>query len=385
LNAVIKIINEVKGMKVKLTIFIPTMSGGGAEKVIANLINNFDFEKYQITLLIIKDNVNYEINRNVRIEVLGCRSLRTALPLLTRYLKKSTPDIMISNMSLPNIISTVARFLSGRRFPLLLVEHSTPSIKYKDSKLIRKLIPFLMRATYRFADQIISVSKDAATDLQKLLKYKGEIIKPIYNPIVDSQLDNLMNKSVNHRWLDNKNRDFYKVVIGVGRLEEVKNFRLLIEAFYEVHKVDSLTRLIILGEGSQRPELEELIDKLNLTDVVDLIGFVENPYSYLKRSSLFVLSSNLEGLPTVLIEALACGVPIVSTNCQSGPREILDDGKYGQLVPIKNKEKLKDAILIQLKNTHDQGLLRNRAMFFSVENSVNKYDAILSELLKVEE
>src|SRR5690606_33295038 len=111
-----------------------------------------------------------------------------------------------------------------------------------------------------------------------------EIIKPIYNPIVDSQLDNLMNKSVNHRWLDNKNRDFYKVVIGVGRLEEVKNFRLLIEAFYEVHKVDSLTRLIILGEGSQRPELEELIDKLNLTDVVDLIGFVENPYSYLKRS-----------------------------------------------------------------------------------------------------
>lgn len=372
-------------MKDKLTIFIPTMSGGGAEKVIANLINNLDFEKYQITLLIIKNNINYEVNKNVRIEILGCKNLKSALPLLTRYLKKSTPDIMISNMSLPNIISIVARFLSGRSFPLLLVEHSTPSIKYKDSKLILKLIPFLMRVTYRFADQVISVSKDAAADLQKLLKYNGNKIKSIYNPIVDPQLDDLMEKSVDHKWLDNKSKGYYKVVIGVGRLEEVKNFRLLIEAFYEVYKVDPQTRLIILGEGSQRPMLEELIDKLNLTDVVDLIGFVENPYSYLKRSSLFVLSSNLEGLPTVLIEALACGVPIVSTNCQSGPKEILDDGKYGQLVPIKDKEKLKDAILIQLKNTHDKGLLRNRAMLFSVENSVNKYDAILSELLKNEE
>lgn len=360
-------------MKVKLTIFIPTMSGGGAERVVARFVNNIDLEKYQVTLLLLKNEIKYELNNNVKIVVLNCNYLKSALPKVISYLRKYPPDIMISHMSLTNILSIIARFLSKKKFPLIIIEHSTPSIKYKKDKLSRKFIPLLMRFTYKLADEIICVSKEASLDLMKLLDYRTNKIRYIYNPIVDNEINLLMNKTINHRWLTEKQESQLKVIIGIGRLEPVKNFTLLISSFSEVYKNDTSVRLIILGEGSQKAELVQLVNTLNLNEVVDFPGFVENPYAFLNKADLFVLSSDLEGLPTVLVEALACGVPIVSTNCPHGPKEILENGKFGELVPVNNPVKLKEAILVQLSKSINKNFLRERAMLFSVEKSVTQY------------
>jgi len=156
----------------------------------------------------------------------------------------------------------------------------------------------------------------------------------------------------------------------------------LVDAFAKVYKQDSKTRLIILGEGTERQMLENKINELGLSEVVELPGFVNNPFAYLNQASLFVLSSNFEGLPTVLIEALACGTPVVATRCPSGPREILEDGKYGELVPVGHEEQLRDAILKQLSTKQDNKLLLQRAQDFSVANSIEKYEQLVSSLLK---
>ncbi|WP_404445981.1 glycosyltransferase [Sutcliffiella horikoshii] len=368
-------------MKYKILIFIPTLDGGGAERIVATLANNLDVNRYEVTLLLLKKQIKYNLNKDIRIEVLNCNSLSSSIPKLIRYTRKNPPDLMISNMSLTNIVSIITKFLSGKKFPLIVVEHSTPSIKYRKDKLSRRLIPFFMRITYKYANKVVCVSKGVKSDLQRVINNNRTKINHVYNPIVDTQIEKLTMEEVNHKWFDSKNSKKYKVILGVGRLEPVKNFKLLIEAFSEVNKMESSSRLIILGEGSQRKELEELVIQLNIKDVVDMPGFVNNPYCYLSNSSLFVLSSDLEGLPTVLVEALACGTPVVSTDCPNGPREILDDGKYGELVPTRDQLNLKKAIINQLNNHENKEFLKRRASFFSVDNAVTKYDQVISETL----
>lgn len=365
-------------MKHRILVFIPTLDGGGAERIVATLANNFDVNKYDVTILLLKEEIKYKLVKDIRIETLSCSSLITSIPKLVKYITKNSPDLMISHMSLTNIVSIVAKFLSRKDFPIILVEHSTPSIKYRKDKLRRRLIPFLIRRTYKYADQIVCVSKGVKSDLQRVIKNNRIHITQIYNPIVYSEIETLMMENVKHKWLNDKRM---KVIIGIGRLEPVKNFRLLIKAFSDVYKENPSLRLIILGEGSQREELEDFVKTLKVDKVVDFPGFVNNPYSYLSKASLFVLSSDLEGLPTVLVEALACGTPVVSTDCPNGPREILDEGKYGLLVPPGDILNFKKAIIEQLNNTHSKELLKRRASFFSVENSTKEYNKLISREL----
>lgn len=375
--------------KYNITLFIPSLSGGGAERVAVNIANHLDANKYHVTLLTLKQSIQerikyYEIASHVEVRQLQASKLRTSVLDLMNFFRNNTIDLLISHMSLTNIVSLIAKKLSGKQFPIIIVEHNTPSVKYQNEGWHRKPIPWLMRLTYKHADVIVAVSDGVKEDLAKITSVPRVNIRRIYNPVVSDAIMEKALEPVNHKWLNQKNK--YKVILGIGRLERVKNFEMLIDAFYLVYHHVKDARLIILGEGSERRNLEHHIEKLGLKDVVDLPGFVSNPYSYLSRASVFVLTSNYEGLGLVLIEAMAVGTEVIATDCPSGPREILAEGKYGRLIPLGDRDGLARALLDKLieedKSSFSVQKLIERAKDFSIDEAIKQYDELICSLLK---
>lgn len=194
-------------------------------------------------------------------------------------------------------------------------------------------------------------------------------MRVIHNPVVTPKLFEQAKEPIDREWFKD---GAPPVILGVGRLSLQKDFPTLIRAFTIVRK-QLPARLMILGEGEERPQIEAMIKELGLASEVALPGFVSNPYAFMSRAAVFVLSSVYEGLPTVLIEAMAVGTPVVSTDCPSGPREILGFGKYGMLVPVRDFEALANAIVTTLSDQTDVEGLRQQAQKFSLENTVNGY------------
>jgi glycosyltransferase involved in cell wall biosynthesis len=184
------------------------------------------------------------------------------------------------------------------------------------------------------------VSEGVKDDLARAGRLSLEQIRVVPNPVVTSELFEMAAVPIDHPWFV---EGAPPVILGIGRLTTQKDFGTLIRAFAEV-RGQREARLMILGEGSERPALERLARELGVRDDVVLPGFVDNPFAFLKRAALFVLSSTYEGLPGVLIQALACGTPVVSTDCDSGPREILDGGRLGILVPVGDLDALANGI-----------------------------------------
>jgi len=230
---------------------------------------------------------------------------------------------------------------------------------------------------YPLATRIIAVSTGIAEEIYQMENVNREQIICIHNPVVTLQMIELSKQQPVHPWFTQKNEP---ILLGVGRLTEQKDFETLIRAF---HKVQSHfgCRLLILGEGPERSKLEALVRELGLTQKVDLPGFLQNPYSYMAHADLFILSSRFEGLPTVLIESLACGTPVVATDCISGPSEILENGQYGQLVPVGDVDALSKAIIDSIHKPKSKELLQKRAQIYSVENATKAYMELITQVL----
>jgi len=218
--------------------------------------------------------------------------------------------------------------------------------KFQSDDLRMRIMPQLARWFYPWADHIVAVSQGVADDLRQLLKIPGTRVQAIYNPVITPDLQVQVRADLDHPWFQDGEPP---VILAVGRLTAQKDYPFLIEAFANTLKTHR-SRLQILGEGEERPALENLVRDLGLEDDVSMPGFVSNPFPYIVRSAAFVLSSRWEGLPGVLIEAMYCRDPLISTDCPSGPREILLDGKYGRLVPIQDVEALSAAICDALDN-----------------------------------
>jgi glycosyltransferase involved in cell wall biosynthesis len=244
-------------------------------------------------------------------------------------------------MTHANIVAVLAGKLARVHTRIVISERCTLSIASRNSSFLRGHFLPIARLVYPHADAIVAVSEGVADDLASTLRLPRSKIQAIYNPVVTQQLWDKARETLDHPWFTDGEPP---VVISVGRLTRAKDFPTLIGAFALVHR-EMPARLMILGEGEERSRLESLVSQLGLEKAASLPGFIENPHKYVANASAFVLSSRWEGLPNALIEALVLGTPVVSTDCPSGPREILGNGEFGKLVPVGNVEALAAAIV----------------------------------------
>ncbi|OES44979.1 glycosyltransferase [Domibacillus iocasae] len=340
--------------KKKVALFLPSLAGGGAERVMVSLAEEFSRSGHDVDLVLAKAEGPYldQVPPAVRIIDLNASRVLYSLVPLVRYLKKYQPESILSALSHANIIAVFASLIARINTKTVVSIHSnmTHISPMTTRPFVSKWISPLIKWSFQKANKVIAVSQGVAEDAVQTLHLPKEKVQVIYNPVVDEELIRKANEQVEHPWFA---EGMPPVLLAVGRLTEVKDFPTLIRAFAKLRKTCPV-KLIILGEGEKRSELESLIHDLHLEEDVDMPGFAENPYAYMKRARLFVLSSISEGLPTVLIEALACGTEVISTDCPSGPKEILKNGKYGTLVPVGHDHALYEAMKIILETVPEQ-------------------------------
>jgi glycosyltransferase involved in cell wall biosynthesis len=312
----------------RIAFFLPSVRGGGAQRVIVNLIQGIVRRGESVDLaLAIADGVFLDhIPPEVRVVDLGGRRLIGGFLPLVRYLRRERPRVLISSMSHANLLALWAARLAGRATPVMVTVHNTMSESTgSDWGLEQRLL----RTFYPWANWIVAVSRGAADDLARTTGVARDRVEVIYNPVITPAIMAQAARTPEHPWFAPGEPP---VILGVGRLTRQKDFFTLIRAFAALRRRRA-ARLVILGEGEDRPGLEALVAELGVDADVALPGFRDDAPAYMAHSALFVLSSAWEGLPTVLIEAMAAGAAVVSTDCPSGPREILQEGRLGALVP----------------------------------------------------
>ncbi len=305
---------------------------------------------------------------NVHVKMLYAPNILFRLLGLVRYLKHARPTAILSSTDIANVC-TMARNIARVQTRVIAIVPIPYSYEFQNrGGKVRLLGPFLVRKVLSKADTIVAASQGVADDLSTLTE-PGSNIVTIHNAIDTDEVQALGSQPLDHPWFAPGQPP---VILGVGRLQQQKDFPTLIRAFQVVRRTSD-ARLMILGEGSERAGLESLVENLGLQGEVEMPGFKDNPYAYMSRSAVFVLSSEAEGFPLVLIEALALGTPVVSTDCPSGPSEILERGAFGRLVPVGDANALAAAILETMAEDGRADERRARARDFSIDNSVDRY------------
>ena len=348
----------------KILFIIPSLSEGGAERVVATLSRSLS-SKYDVNIAVFSSKrIDYEYKGeliDLEIPKSQNRLIKDfkALRKIKKIKKNIEPDVSISFLPEPNLINVLSRTEK---------EKTIISVRNMFSRVIRRSkIPLLrfskpiFKSIYKKADKVISTSDGVKEDLIKNFGMPKDKIKTIYNPC---DIEEIKKKSKEKRILEREKEIFEKpTIINVGSLTEQKGQWHLIRSFKKVKEEIPEAQLVILGEGNLKEYLDELKRDMSLEDNVHLLGFKQNPFKYMKKSDSFVLSSVYEGLGNVIIESLACGTPVISTDCKSGPREILapntkirknieniEKAEYGILVPPKNSEDLAEALLELIDN-----------------------------------
>ncbi|MEM8777524.1 MAG: glycosyltransferase [Cyanobacteria bacterium P01_G01_bin.49] len=360
----------------KIAVFLADLEGGGAERVMLNIANGFVSKGVEVDLLLVKSKGPYlaKLDPNIRLISFDTAKLVLSFPKLFKYLKKERPNILITALEDTNLIAILAHLMARVPTRIVVTVHNnlTQESKHLQS-LKRRFVPYLIKWFYPFSDWVISVSYGVAKDLESLGLSK-EKIKVIYNPIITPDFIKMANAIPEHPWFDIVGSP---IILGVGRLDHQKDFETLIKAYSLLRKKKN-SRLMILGQGSQHKRLLDFCKDLSLSeDDVTFPGFVDNPFSYMSHAAVCVLSSAWEGFGNVLVESMGAGTPVVSTNCPSGPAEILENGKYGALVPVGDAECMAEAILKTLDNPIQSSILQRRAKDFRLEKILDEYQELL--------
>ncbi len=370
--------SSVKTMSTqKIAIFLASLRGGGAERSMLRLANGLAEEGLKIDLILAQKDGTYfsEISPQVNLVCLKTKRLLWGLPKLVKYLKQEKPTYLICALNYVNLIGLWARFIAGVPTRTIVTVRNTISPQLNQLVLKKRLIHRLLHHSYLHAYFIVAISQGVADNLTATFNLPRHCIKVIYNPAFTPNLLLQAKETIDHPWFSPREPP---VILGVGRLTQQKDFPTLIRAFAIAQQHYS-ARLMILGEGEERPRLAALVKELGLEDQVSLPGFVKNPFAYMDQAALFVLSSAWEGFGNVLVEAMAVGTPVVATNCKSGPEEILAGGKYGTLVAVGDVEGLAQAMLTTLNNPIASEVLQSRAKEFSQEKNTIEYLKLLSD------
>ena len=369
----------------RLAFFMPSLGCGGVERVLLRLAGAFADRGFAVDIVVARAEGFFNdgtflahVPENVNIVDLRRSRVLWCLPGLAAYLKRSRPDALLSAMDHANLIAIWAKELAKVDTRVIASVHSTASQETGGSAVKRFVLRLLLPRFLRRAAAIVAVSKGAADDYTRFMGLPEGSVRVIYNPVIGPDVLRLSDQQPRHPWFVDKASP---LVLSVGRLTVAKDYPLLIRSMAAVH-AQTGARLVILGDGPERDSLVELIRRSGLEKVVDMPGFTDNPYAYMKRSDVLALSSRWEGLPTVLIEALALGTAVVSTDCPSGPAEILEGGKWGRLVPVGGADALAAAIIEALKEPRRDGAVK-RAADFSIDAVIQEYADVLSVSLPV--
>jgi glycosyltransferase involved in cell wall biosynthesis len=371
----------------KLMAVIHSLKGGGSERVLINVLKGLDRNEFSRTLVLYEGVFDYPIPEDVEVRILNISTGRNIFKLtasfilklfsLAALINKEKPDVIFSLLSSTNVAVTIAKLLSGIQCKLIISEHTYPSVNL-ENEIYGTITKGFMKRCYHKADRIIAVSEGIKKDLIQNFHAQEDKTTVIYNPVNIKEIESLSAEKVEHPWFQEQ----IPLIIAVGRLTKQKGYPYLLKAFSIVKK-QLKSRLVIIGEGEDRTTLVNMAIELGIKEDIEFFGFQKNPFKYMKNSSLFVLSSLYEGFPNVLLEAMALGLPIISTDCPSGPSEIIEDRKDGLLVPVKDDNSLAQAILEVLRNDELKKNLGREAKLrvekFALNKITEKYSTIFRE------
>jgi glycosyltransferase involved in cell wall biosynthesis len=359
--------------RVDVIVLLQNLAGGGAERVLLTLASTLAGTGMAVKLVLVRAEGPYldDVPPGLQPTVLGPQRTRQVLPALVHRLRLQRSRWLITGLTHVNLVGIAARRIARSGTRILVTEHNriTSDQPVPGGHWARRLMPFV----YPLADEIVAVSKGVGQDLIRTARLPSARVRVVHNPVDCRRIAKLALEVAPHPWLVDGGPP---VVLGIGRLLPQKDFPTLLRAF-ALLRSSRPGRLVILGEGPEREHLMTLARDLDVARDVLLPGFVANPFAWLGRASLFVLSSAWEGLPTVLIEALACGTPVVATDCPHGPREILED--LGPCVPVGDANAMEEAMRLMLAAPTERRLLLDRAVAFCPDRVAATYREILTE------
>ncbi len=363
-----------------LAFIIPDVRGGGAQKMMINLANEFVAQGHQLDLILINKAGSYADLIDPRVNIVNLKKSRTLFSILdlASYLRKNNPDIILSALFHVNLAVILAKGLSLRsKTKVILSERNHLSLRLSEMSLGKRwALKFAVRFLYPFADKIIAISKGVRDDLTTIIQNEAHI-QTIYNPVVTKQFK--------RQAMEEKASVFPQgcglKLITSGRLVLQKDYPTLLKALSFYHTNYGRAHLVILGEGALLHELKSLTEKLKMTEDVSFLGFVDNPLAYMKQADVFVISSAWEGFCNVIVEALYVGLKVVSTDCQSGPAEILSNGQFGELTKVKDPKDMAKKIHQVLQTDYDPEKQKSRALEFTSEKKTQEFLTVFEEVL----
>ena len=366
-------------MKEKIALFVGSLEGGGAERAMLDIGRGLAERGFVVDLVLARSVGPYleDVPDSVRVVALNTRGLVATLPALMNYLRSRRPSLLLSTLTTCNVAALLAGVQLRRCLRVIVRQASHFSMDYATRRLRGRIILSVQRALLRFADAVVTNSCAVADDLKRIAPRISPRLRVIRNPVVGPDLLVRAAEPVDHSWL---HEDDVPVVLAAGSLRPVKDHATLLKAFALVAG-ERVARLVIIGEGVERGRLLALARELGIADKVDLPGFQRNPFAWMARARVFVMSSLFEGAPNVLVQAMACGTTVVSTDCPGGTREILGDGAWGTLTPVGDHPALAAAISKAMDNPMAPGELMGRASDFSAESSISGYEDAIAAVL----